>query len=195
MNAPSTFQRMMDTIVRGLPFVSVYFDDVVVFSKTLEEHLRHPQQVFDVIDEADIKIKLSKCSIAQAKIKLLGHVVDKSGIAVDPSKLEVILNAPIPTTATELRSFPGLAGYYLRFICKFADIAAVLHAATSGNSRLKWTEEMQQAFDELRIKLTSPPVLAYPDLEKPFVVETDVSSVSVGAVLAQKKQDGKIRPI
>ena len=137
MNAPSTFQRKMDTIVQGLPFVRVYLDDVVIFSKTLEEHLRHLQQVFDVIDEAGLMLKLSKCRFAQAKIKLLGHVVDKSGIAVDPSKVEVIRNAPIPTTTTELRGFLGLAGYYRRFICRFADIAAALHAATSGNGRLK----------------------------------------------------------
>ena len=90
MNAASTFQRIMDTIVRGLPFVRVYLDDVFVFSKTLEERLRHLQQVFDVTDEAGLKLKLSKCSFAQAKIKLLGHVVDKGGISVDPSKVEVI---------------------------------------------------------------------------------------------------------
>ena len=195
MNAPSTFQRMMDTIFCGVPFVRVYLDDVVVFSKTLEEHLLHLQQVFDVIDDVGLKLKLSKCSCAQAKIKLLGHVVDKSGIAVDPGKIEVIRNAPTPTTTTERRSFLGLASYYRRFICKFADIAAVLHTATSGNGILEWTGEMQEAFDELRIKLTSPPVLAYSDLEKPFVVETDASSVSVGAVLVQKKEDRKIHPL
>ena len=194
MNAPSTFQRIMNTNVRGLPFVRVYLDDVVVFSKTLEEHLRHLQQVFDLIDKADLKLKLLKCRFARAKIKLLGHVVDKSGIIVDPNKVELIRNAPIPTTATELRSFLGLAGHYRRFICKFGDIAAVLHAATSGNGRLKWTEEMQQAFDELRIKLTSPPVLADPDFEKPFMVKTDASSVSVGAVLAQRKKMGRYIP-
>ena len=151
--------------------------------------------VFDVINEADLKLKLSKCSFAQAKITLLGHVVDKSGIAADPSKVEVIRNAPVPTTTTELRSFLGLASYYRRFIYKFAHIAAALHAATSGNARLKWTGEMQEAFDELRIKLTSPPVLAYPDFEKPFMVETDAISVSVGAVLDQKKGNRKIHPI
>ena len=155
LNAPSIFQRMMDTIVRGLPFVRVYLDDVVIFSKTLEKHLGHPQQVFDVIEEAGLKLKLSNCIFAQAKIKWLEHVVDKSGIAVDPSKVEVIRNAPIPITTTELRSFLGLAGYYRRFICEFADIATVLHAVTSGNGRLKWTEEMKQAFDELRIKSTA----------------------------------------
>ena len=100
MNAPSTFQRMIDTIVRGLPFVRFYLHDVVAFSKNLEEHLRHLQQVFDVINEAGLKLKLSKCSFAQAKIKLLWHVVDKRGISVDPIKVEVIPNAPTPTTTT-----------------------------------------------------------------------------------------------
>ena len=193
MNAASTFQKMMDTIVWRLPFVRVY--DVVVFSKNLEAHDIHLQQVFDVINLARLKLKLSNCSLAQAKIKVLQHVFDKSVIAVDPSKVELILNAPVPTTTTEPRSILGLAGYYRRFICKFGNIAAVLHAATSGNGRLKWTEEMQEAFDELCIKLTSPPVLAYPDFEKLFVVETDASSVSVGAVLAQNMNDWKINLI
>ena len=117
MNAASTFQRMMDTIARGFPFVRVYLDDVVVFSNNVEAHLIHLQKVLDVINEAGLKLKLSKCSFAQAKIKLLGNVVDKSGIAVDSSKVEVIQNAPISTTTTELGSFLGLAGYYRRFIC------------------------------------------------------------------------------
>ncbi|CDF33409.1 unnamed protein product [Chondrus crispus] len=186
MNALSTFQRMMDTILPGVSFVRVHHDEVVVFSKNLEKHLRHLQQLLDVIDEAGPKLKLTKCNFAQAKIKLIGHIVDKSGIDVDLGKFEEIRNAPIPTTTTELKSFLGLASYYRRFIYKFADIAAILFAATSGNARLKWTGEIPEAFQELRIKLTSPPVLAYPDFEKPFIVETDASSVSVGAVLAQK---------
>ena len=107
---PFTFQIMMDTIVRGLPFVRVYLDDVVVFSSNLEAHLVHLQKVFDVIKEAGLKLMLSKFSFAQTNIKLLGHFVDKSGIAVDQSKVEVIRNAPIPNTATELRNFLGLAG-------------------------------------------------------------------------------------
>ena len=107
MNEPSKFQRLMDTIVRRLPFVRVYLDEVVLFSENLEAHLIHLQKVFDVIKEAVLKLKLSKCSFVKAKIKLLGHVVDKGRIAVDPSKVEVIRNAPVPTTTTELRSFLG----------------------------------------------------------------------------------------
>ena len=116
-----------------------------------------------MIYEAGLKLKLAKCSFAQAKVRLLGHVVDKSGISVDPGKVEVIRNAPIPTTPTQLRGFLGLASCYRRVIYKFADIAAVLHAPTSGNARKKWNGEMQEAFDELRIKVTSLPVLAYED--------------------------------
>ena len=194
-NAPSTFPRMRDAIVRGLPFVRVCIDVLVVFSKNLEAHLIHLQKVFDTINEAGPKLKLLECTLAQAKTRLLGYVVDKSGISVDQSKVGVIRNAPIPTTKTELRSFLELGSYCCRFIYKFADVAAVLHAATSGNARLKRTGEMQEAFDELRIKLTSPTILAYSDFDKPFVVETDASLVSVGAVLAQKKDDGKIHLI
>ena len=184
MNAPSIFQRMMDLIFRNCPFVRAYLDDVVVFSADLKEHIEHLCAVFATIAKHGLKLKVSKCSFAHSKIKLLGHVIDADGIAVDTEMIEVIKSAPIPVTTTEIRSFLGLAGYYRRFIRNFAEISACLHAATSGSKRFEWTEEMQAAFECLKEKLTTPPVLPFPNFEEPFVVETDASSVSLGAVLA-----------
>ena len=195
MNAPATFQRMMDFVLQDIPFVRVYIDDVVIFSKSLEEHVTHLKEVMGRISENGLKIKLSKCFFAQPKIRLLGHVVDKDGIHVDDDKVVAIKDTPTPTTKTELRSFLGLAGYYRRFIRNFAEISAALHRETSGTGKLIWTNDMAFAFESLKKKLTEPPVLAFPDFDSPFVVETDASNVSLGAVLAQKKSDGKIHPV
>ena len=195
MNAPSTFQRMMDIVLKDLPFARVYIDDVVIFSKSLDEHLIHLKQVMSCIADNGLKIKLSKSFFAQSQIKLLGHVVDSEGIHVDEDKILAIKATPTPTTKTELRSFLGLAGYYRRFIKNFAETSAALHRGTSGVGKLVWTEEMSTAFEILKGKLTAPPVLALPDFDAPFVVETDASSISLGAGLAQKKSDGKIHPV
>lgn len=195
MNAPSTFQRIMNGVLRGLPFATVYVDDVVIFSEILEEHLVHCREVFARIKAANWKVKVTKCSFAQSEIKLLGHVINSASIKVDVDKIKDITQAPVPTNVTELRSFLGLAGYYRHFIKNFAESSAVLHAGTSAKRTIKWTPEMQTAFERLKEKLTTPLVLAFSDFDAPFVVETDASSVVLGAVLAQKKDDGKVHPI
>ena len=195
MNAPATFQRMRDFVLQDIFFARVYIDEVVIFSKTLEEHVTHLKEVIRRISDNGLKIKLSKFFFAQPKINLLGHVVDEKGVHVDNEKVTVIKGSPTTTTKTELRSFLGLAGYYRRFIRNFAETSAALHQATSGTGKLVWTEEMTFAFESLKKKLTEPPVLAFPDFDAPFVVETDASNVSLGAVLAQKKGDGKIHPL
>lgn len=195
MNAPSTFQRMMDGIFRGLPFLRVYLDDVVVFSNSLSSHADHLLQVFGLIADNGLKLKIAKCAFAQSQTRLLGHVISGAGIKVDPEKITIILNTPELRNVTELRSFLGLAGYYRRFIPKFAEVSASLHAATSSKLKFQFSDEMREAFVELKEKLTSPPLLALPDFDEPFVVETGASSIAVGAVLPQKKEDGKIHPI
>ena len=195
MNAPSTFQRMMDYVFRDLPFVRVYLDDVVVFSYSMSAHVEHLLQVFQVIAKSGLKLKIEKCAFAQSQTKPLGHVVGNEGIAVDQEKISAIVNTPEPRTVTEMRSFLGLSGYYRRFILRFAEVFAVLHATTSAKAKFSFTKEMRSAFEVLKQKLTTPPLLSLPDFDVPFVVETDASSVAVGAVLAQKKKDGKIHPV
>lgn len=114
---------------------------------------------------------------------------------MDPGKVEAILKTPKPTTSQELRGFLGIEGYHSRFIRHFADRSAPLHAATSVKLKFEWTKEMDDSFSILKDALTSPPVLSFPDFEHPFSVRTDASSAEIGAVLAQKKVDGKIHPI
>ena len=114
---------------------------------------------------------------------------------VDKDKIARIQNAPAPTSKTELRSFIGMCSYYRRFIKGFAGIAAPLHAVTTPKGQYQWTDEMQKAFEDLRQSLCTPPILAYPDFKKPFVVETNASSVALGAVLSQKDARGSLHPV
>lgn len=192
MHAPLTFQRITDVVFRASPIVRVYVDDMVTFSPTMEEHLKNLKQVFTVIDRADLKLKLSRCSFAQFKVKLLSHIVGPGDIVSDPENSPVIKNAPSPKTTTENRSFLGLARCYRRFIWSFAESSSSLQAATSGKKPLKWTPQLNIAYTKLKEKRTDPPVLAYLNFECPIIVETDASSVAVGAVLAQKQIDRRI---
>ncbi len=194
-NAPRTFQRFMQHVLRGIDGVRVYIDDIVIFSKTIEEHLETIQKVFERFSEFNLKIKLKKCFFAQESIELLGHIVGKDGVKVDPKKIEKIKNCRVPTTKTEVRGFIGMASYYRRFIKDFAKISSPLHSLTSPNTRFEWKPEMQKSFEILKEKLCSTPVLAHPNFEKPFVVETDASNHCVGAVLSQKDEEGKLHPI
>ena len=163
-------------------------------SFNFEEHANHLVHVIDTIRLHRLKLKISKCSFAQSKVNLLGHVVGK-GVSVDNERIEAISAAPVPRDTAELRSFLGLDGYYRIFIKGFAGISAALHGAKSAKREFAWTYEMMSAFDVLKQRLTTPPVLAFPEFEAPFIVGTDASSVAFGALLAQKKADEKVHPI
>ncbi len=149
MNAPSTFQRMMDHLFRGVSHVCVYFDGVIVFSKYMEDHMVHLMDVFRRLSQFRLKLKIKKCAFAQPRVKILGHIVDKDGIAVDEEKKSVVKLAPVPRTKTKLRSFLGMASYCIRFVKGFSNIAAPLHVVTSANVEFKWTDEMQVPFELL----------------------------------------------
>ena len=196
-NAPATFQRLMETVLAGLARKTcmVYIDDILVFSKTFEEHLTHLEQIFNRLRQAGLRLKLKKCTFAQPKVEYLGHVVTRDGIEVDPKKVEAVKGFPQPTNLKTLRSFLGLASYYRRFIPNFSKEARPLHSLTGKNAPFVWTPTCQQAFDKLKQLLTNAPVLAFPNFELDFILETDASGDGLGAVLAQKHQDGGIRPV
>lgn len=195
MNAPSSFQRMMNSLLGHLKFVKVYLDVVVIFSKDMTKHMIHLRAVIELIAKHGLKVKISKCEFARTSVSSLGHIVDSKGVRVDPSKIQVILETSRPNSQTELCSFLGIAGYYKRFIRSFATVSAPLHALTSTKSSFTWTEEAESAFIALKEAMTQPPVLAFPDFSKPFVVEADASAVAVGAVLSQQQTDNRVHPI
>jgi hypothetical protein len=188
-NAPTTFMRLMDDVLRPFTnsFVVVYLDDILIFNRTWEEHMQHIQQVLGTLRQHKLYANLEKCSFGMNRVQYLGYIVDEHGVHVDPAKIQVIRDWPAPTTLTELQSFLGLANFYRRFVLGFSHIAWALSQVTKGGGKEKfaWGKAQQQAFDDLKHRLCSAPVLSLPDLQQPFEIETDASDYVVGAVLTQ----------
>ena len=192
-NAPATFQRVMDLALAGLQWSQclVYMDDVIVLGKTFEEHLDNLRSVFHRLREAGLKLKPCKCAFFRQSVKYLGHVISREGVAADPEKIEKVATWPIPTSTKELQRFIGFASYYRRFIRDFAEIAKPLHQMTEKATPFKWTTECHDAFQELRRRLVSTPILAHPDFSRPFILDTDASDTGLGAVLSQLDDQGR----
>ena len=191
-NAPATFQRLMECVLAGLTYEQclIYLDDIIVFSSTFEEHLCRLRNVLVALREAHLQLKLPKCTFACTEVAYLGHIVSANGITPDPQKVTAVLHFPQPTEAKPLRQFLGLTNYYRKFIHNYASIAEPLHQALKGHKKFQWTPSCQQAFDFLKSKLTSPPILGYPDFSQPFILHSDASAYAIGAVLSQL-QSGK----
>ena len=164
-NAPATFSRLMDRVLAGLHWETClfYLDDIIVFSSTWEEHLARLRQVFERLRHVNLKLGADKCTFAAKEVNYLGHRVTEEGLLPDPSLLAAIRDIPPPKTATEVRSFLGLAGYYRRYVKGFAAIAAPLHALTRKDAVFHWSENCQAAFDRLKTLLTTSPITVFPD--------------------------------
>ncbi|KAK1601972.1 hypothetical protein QYE76_027077 [Lolium multiflorum] len=186
-NAPSTFMRLMNHILRPLigKSVVVYFDDILIYSKNLEDHVQHVREVLCILRHEKLYANLPKCTFAQNKLVFLGFVVSANGIEVDSSKVEAIHNWPTPTNVGQVRSFHGLAGFYRRFVKDFSTIACPLNELTKKNVPFVWGKAQQKAFDELKKRLTEAPLLVLPDFSKTFEIECDASGLGIGGVLMQ----------
>ena len=186
-NAPSTFQRVMNTVFRGLlnKAVLIYLDDLLVIGRTKEEHLANLQQVLQRLRDAKLYCRLQKCQFLQQEVEFLGFVVGKDGLKVDPKKVKAVVEWPTPTDAHQLRSFLGLSNYFRRFLIGYSKVVAPLTALFKKDTPWLWTPERASAFAAVKHMLTSAPVLQLPDLDKPFVVVCDASNVSLGACLMQ----------
>ncbi len=196
-NAPSTFQRLMEFILTGVQWKNclVYIDDIIIYSSTFEGHLNDLETVFKRLEQYGLKLKPKKCCFVKNEVAFLGHIVSKDGIQPDPGKIEAVKAFPQPTDMHTLRQFLGLASYYRRFVPGFAKIAHPLHQLLKKNIEWSWTEQCTKAFESLKKYLISPPVLAYPDFTKKFVLHTDASGNGIGAILSQHNEDGAERPI
>ena len=186
-NAPATFQRLMERVLTSLQWqiCLIYIDDVIIFSKTLEEHITRLTEILGRLKAAGLKLKPKKCYLFQHKVTYLGHVVGHDGVETDPSKVEKVKDWPTPTTVTEVKGFLGICSYYRRFIKDFSAIARPMVKLTEKDVPFVWTEEQQKAFDTLKDKLTSSPILGYPESEGYFILDTDACDVGIGAVLSQ----------
>ncbi len=193
-NSPSVFQRLVTRLLGHLPFVEVFIDDVLVHSPDHITHLTHLQQVFKILESNSLTAKLTKCEFFAPTVEFLGHVVSTEGISVDPSKTDAIRKWPYPNDVHELRSFLGLANYYRRYVENYAEICLPMFPLLAKDTPFVWTETHSLAFNTLKHKLTTAPVL------KPFnpsldpILVTDASKFALGATLMQDDGSGP-RPI
>ena len=224
-NAPATFQRLMEKCIGNMAFtdVMVYLDDLLIFSKTLEEHEEKLDKVLTRLEAYGLKLNPAKCQFVQPSVKCLGHVVSKRGVETDPDKIEAVKSWPKPKNVKELKSFLGFAGYYRRFIQHYSKLAKPLNelmqlyepvrkrgrARPPPKSNKKtegkrpspdtpfgdnWTNDCQVAFDILILRLTTAPTLQFADYNAPFIVHTDASTHGLGAALYQQ-HEGHLKPV
>ncbi|WVZ84130.1 hypothetical protein U9M48_031191 [Paspalum notatum var. saurae] len=190
-NGPAYFMNLMNKVFMEYldKFVVVFIDDILIYSKTEEEHEEHLRLVLQKLREHKLYAKLSKCEFWLDQVPFLGHIVSKGGIMVDPSKISSVMDWKVPEVVKEVRGFLGLVGYYRRFIESFSRIAKPMTSLLEKGVPFIWTKERQAAFDELKKRLTTAPVLTLPDLTKSFTVYCDASKEGLGCVLMQ---EGKV---
>lgn len=195
-NAPATFQRALDRLLGPelYPHVFVYLDDIIIVTKTFDEHLHWLGKVLDKLNGAGLVINQKKSKFCCPQVKYLGFVVDSNGLRIDSDKTAAVLEFPVPKTVKQLRRFLGMASWYRRFIPDFATIAEPLTRLTKKNQSWDWGDAQQDALDALKKHLTSAPTLACPDFSLPYTLQTDASGVGLGAVLTQNI-DGQERVI
>lgn len=188
-NAPSTFQRGMELVLRRLQWVTllIYLDDVIITGKTFKEHLNNLGEVLSRFRKFGLKLKPTKCSLYREEVLFLGHVVGKDGVRANPSLVQDVEKWPVPQNLKELQAFLGLTNYYRRFVQGYADIARSLHNLTRKGVTYHWKAEQEVAFGALKKALTTTPILAYPLAEGRMILDTDASNFSIGAVLSQEQ--------
>jgi transposase InsO family protein len=195
-NSGATFQRLVDVILSGLSYdiCLAYIDDLLVFSRSLPEHLDRLKIVLGRLKAAGLKIKPSKTSLLRRSVAFLGHLVSADGISPHPEKTEQILNWDVPRCVRDVRAFIGITSYYRKYIKDYGRIASPLTALTAKNKVFVWSQECQEAFEMLKAALVSPPILAMPLDDAQYLLDTDSSNFAIGAVLSQL-QDGQERVI
>src|SRR5215470_1565946 len=194
-NSPATFQTMMNDIFQDLIMegvVSVYMDDILIFTRTLEEHRRTLRRVMAILRQYKLYLHPDKCEFERARIEYLGLVIAEGRVEMDPVKVAGVAEWPVPKLRREVQSFLGFANFYRRFIEGFSHHAWPLFNLTKKECAWQWTESEQAAFEVLKAKVTLTPVLVLPDSDRPFRIEADSSDVATGAVLSQQsKEDEK----
>jgi hypothetical protein len=199
VNAPATFQRAMDVILSPVKWKSclVYLDDIIVYSSSLEQHVKDLDFVLSLVKKAGVTLRLKKCHFFQEMVKYLGHIVLPGKLKVDQSKTDAVRRALLPSSRSELRSFLGLCGVYRRFVPHYAKISAPLTKMLRGDLPEPYVldESQRTAFAALKERVCSPPVLALPRLKGELVLDTDASHEQLGCCLQQRGEDGHLHPL
>ena len=185
--APAYFQQLISMVLQDCrDFAMAYLDDIIIFSRTPEEHLKHIEIIFQKLKIAGLKLKESKCDFFKSEIHYLGHLISDKGIQPLPEKLDTIRNMPRPRTPKEIKQFLGLTGYYRKFVPRFSEISRPLAKLTAKDTSFEWTPQCQFSFEMLKDALMSAPILKYPNTEKPYTIFTDASKYGWAGVLTQE---------
>lgn len=197
MNAPGTFQAFVNDILRDYldDFVVVYLDDILIYSETLEEHTAHVKKVLQKLEAAGISLKLEKCAFDQQEVHFLGFIIGVNGISMDPIKVAAIKDWATPKTVLDIQVFLGLANFYRRFVKNYSKIASPLTALLKKNAKFVWSAAADAAFNDLKSRLMTGPILRHYDHTKASVVEPDASDYAIGAVISQYDDAGVLHPV
>jgi hypothetical protein len=187
-NAPSTFQSCMNHVFNKQmrKHLLVFFDDLLIYNKTWEEHLRHVDQILFIMEEQSLYAKESKCEFGRTNVLYLGHIIGEKGVQVHLEKIKAIMEWPTPKTLVELRGFLGMCTYYKKFFKGFSQLCAPLTDLIK-NGAFKSSEEAQITMDKMKKVMSTCPVLALPDFNLPFTLECDASGEGIGAILMQNR--------
>ena len=185
--APAYFMKLTNIVLTGVDFAMGYLDNIIIFSKTEEEHVEQLRIIFERLRQAGLKLKMSKCDFFKKHIQYLGHLISDKGIHLLPEKLKSIRKMSVPTNPKEVKQFLGLIGYYSKFIPRFSDISRVLTKLTRKDVEFEWTQQCQDCFHMLKDCLA--PILRYPDPKYDYVLYTDASNYAYAGVLTQTVDD------
>ena len=197
-NSPAIFQAMMNDLFRDLVVeekVVVFIDDVIVATGTEEGHDEIVEEVLKRLEENDLFVKPEKCMWKVREVGFLEVIIGEDGVRMEKEKVQGVVEWPVPKSIKDVQKFLGLANYYRRFVKDFAKIAKLLHEITRKETKWSWGEKQQRAFEELKERFMTEPVLVTPDLDKEMRVEVDVSDFAMGGVLSMKCEDERWRPV
>ena len=197
-NSPAIFQAMMNDLLRDLVVkekVAVFIDDVMVATETEEGHDEIVEEVLRRLEENDLFVKPEKCVWKVREVGFLGVIIRENGVRMEKEKVQGVIEWPVPKSMKDVQKFLGLANYYRQFVKDFAKIARPLHEITRKENKWSWGEKQQKAFEELKERFITEPVLVTPDLDKEMRVEVDASDFAMGGVLSMKCEDKRRRPV
>ncbi len=191
-NSPSIFQRTMNMVLQEMlgDYAFIYVDDIVIYSKSAKEHVRHIENIFQRLNKHGLKVKFSKCQMFKTEIEYLGFLVGKDGMKVNPKKVEAIAKFPTPRDIKGIQGFLGVVGYFRQFIAEYATMARPLYALLKKDVKFSWGEEQERSFQAFKKALMKAPVLAFPNFKKEFILTTDASGYAIGAILTQEGKGG-----